>query len=516
MKINKSEIYFILIIVLLAFALRVFDILNFPWGLHVDEVENALLSIKADWMHPPIYFVGGKAGGKNIIFIYLLKLSREVFFGNTIFALRIVPVTLGTLTVLFYYIFNKQLLKKPYYALLATLPLCFSVTHIAFSRLALRTILVPLFIILIANLLLKFLRSKSNKYLYLYALFLGIGMYTYYSFLAVIPIGILVLIFLVYKKIIDKNLFLKLCFITLIVITPMLHFWSNPDNRHEYFRRSEGISITNPIWHHNSQKWLIKTVFTNSFVVLNKLTINSYTDERNNYRYQIPYTGMIDPFILILFITLLIVFIKTNPNKKDKLEKLVLGFMILSASALGAIITVELRGYTIRLLPTYTFILIFLSYLIYYALKATKKQSLKIFITLMIIFSVIFNFYSTFVNLKQQWATRERFDEDYYSLGLRVKEEINLNPTLKVYIPDGDERYKSMFYTNFQNPNLILINQFKVFENVPKTEEEKLMVIRESDFNNKVDRYVNFLDRITKIETLPKLRAYGFVLVKFR
>ena len=516
MKINKVEIFYALLLIITAFTLRVYDITNFPWGLHVDEVDKFLISLNADWLHPPAFFYGWRSGGRDIIFIYLLKFSREVLFGNTIFALRIVPIIIGTLAVLFYYLLNRQTQKKWQYAILTTLVLCFSLTHITFSRLVLRAILVPQFIFLIAFFLVKFINSKNTKYLLLYSLFLGLGIYTYYSFLAVIPIGILVLTFLVYKKIITLKLLMLLCFITILIISPMLKFWTNDENRNEYFRRSKGISITNPIWHHNSEKWLIKTVFYNSYVILNKLSINTYTNEINNYRYQIPYRGMIDPFIVTLFFTLLILFLKSTINKKDKVERVLLGLCILGASTLGAIITVDLRGYTIRLLPTFTFILIFLSYLIYFAQKNYKSKKLNIFIILMVSLSIVFNFYSTFVTLRHQWATHERFDEDYYNLGLIIKEKLKQNPNLVIYIPNGDERYKNMFYTNFDRQVLLKTDQYKVFKKIPRTEVDKIMVIRESDFNNKVNKYKEYKDRILNIEIIPKLRAYGFVVIDFK
>ena len=517
MKINKKEILFIIILVGIAFLLRFYDILNFPWGLHVDEVDNALLSVKADWFHPPAFFYGWKSGGRNIILIYLLKFSRELVFGNTILALRIVPVVIGTLTVLLYYLFNKKLFKNTKLAFILTLPLCFSVTHIVFSRLVLRTILVPFLIILIANFFIKYVHTKNKFYLYLYSLVLGIGIYSYYSFLAVIPIGIFILIFLVYKKIINLKFFFSLCLITLVAITPMLHFWTNTQNRAEYFRRSKGISITNPIWHHNSEKWFIKTLFINNpLVVLNKLTINSYTDERNNYRYQIPYIGMIDPFIWVLFFSLLYLYIKNYKNKKDKIEKIFVAICILGASALGAIVTVELRGYTIRLLPTYTFLYIFLSYLAYYSINKLKSKKILKFVIILVFFSISFNFYATFINLKTQWATHERFDEDYFNLSLITKEKLKQNPDIKIYIPDGDERYKNIFYVNFGSKNIEKINQQKVFDYIPKSDKNKIMLIRESDFNKKVNKYSSYQNRITSIEIIPKLRAYGFVIVEFK
>jgi len=514
MKIKKQELLFIIILVSIAFLLRFYDILNFPWGLHVDEVENAILSTNANWQSPVVYFSGWRAGGKEPIFIFLLKFSRELIFGNTILALRIVPVIIGTLTILLYYLFNKQLFKNPKLAFLLTLPLCFSVTHIVFSRLVLRTILVPFLIILIANFFVKYVHTKNKLYLYLYSILLGIGIYTYTSFIAIIPIGIFILLFLVYKKIINLKSFFSLCLITLMVITPMLHFWTNTQNRAEYFRRSKGISITNPIWHHNSEKWFIKTLFINNpLVALNKLTINSYTDQRNNYRYQIPYVGMVDPFIWVLFFLLLYFYTKTCQNKKDKIEKLIVAICILGASALGAIVTVELRGYTIRLLPTYTFIYLFLSYLAYYFVKKSKK--IPVFIVILVISSIFFNFYTTFVNLKTQWATRERFDEDYFNLSLIIKKRLKQNPNLEIYIPDGDERYKNIFYVNFGSKNIKKINQQKVFNYIQKSSTKKIMLIRESDFNKKVNKYSKYKERITNITIIPKLRAYSFVIVEF-
>ncbi|MDA1338149.1 MAG: glycosyltransferase family 39 protein [bacterium] len=516
MKINKTEILYILTLILIAFGLRSYDILNFPWGLHVDEVDKILMSISADWKHPPAFFYGWKSGGRNPIYIYLIKFSREILFGNSIFAIRIIPVTIGTLTVLFYYLFNKQLFKNSKLAFLISLPLCFALTHNTFSRLSLQTILVPFFIMLIANFYIAFINSKNKRFLYFYSIFLGLGLYSYYSFLAVIPIGVLLLLFLLYKKRLNFKLFFILCLIILLVISPMLKFWSNKENRNEYFRRSQGISITNPIWHHNSEKWFIKTIFYNAYVVVNKITINSYTDERNNYRYQIPFKGMVDPFILILFITFLYLYIKSKYQTKEKLEKLILGISILIASTLGAIITVELRGYTVRLLPTFTFIFLTLSFLIYFVQQNYKIKYLNKILFLTVCLSILFNFYSIFFTLKTQWATHERFDEDYYNLGLILKKRLENNQNLVIYMPDGDERYKNILYTNFGRKIIVRIDQYKVFNKIPETNVDKIMVIRESDFNKKVNKYSLFKNRFSQVQIIPKLRSYGFIIIEFR
>ena len=55
-----------------------------------------------------------------------------------------------------------------------------------------------------------------------------------------------------------------------------------------------------------------------------------------------------------------------------------------------------------------------------------------------------------------------------------------------------------------------------MFKKIPRTEVDKIMVIRESDFNNKVNKYKEYKDRILKIEIIPKLRAYGFVVIDFK
>ena len=83
-------------------------------------------------------------------------------------------------------------------------------------------------------------------------------------------------------------------------------------------------------------------------------------------------------------------------------------------------------------------------------------------------------------------------------------------------MPDGDERYKNILYTNFGRKIIVKVDQYKVFNKIPETNVDKIMVIRESDFNKKVNKYSLFKNRFSNVQTIPKLRAYGFVIIEFR
>src|SRR5258708_7732467 len=139
----------LLLIFLLAFAIRFIDLTNVPPGLYIDEVSigyNAyeILTTGKD-EHGEKFPMAFRAFGeyKMPVYVYMTVASIALFGKNT-FAVRLPAFLTGFLTVVFFYYLLKELIaldKKfmPYhltkaFLLLSTLLLALSPWHITFSR----------------------------------------------------------------------------------------------------------------------------------------------------------------------------------------------------------------------------------------------------------------------------------------------------------------------------------------------------------------------------------------------
>jgi 4-amino-4-deoxy-L-arabinose transferase-like glycosyltransferase len=173
--------WFLLILILLvATALRVVALDTLPPGLYHDEAFYGLdaLSILRGAGFP-IFFEGN--GGREPFFIYAQTLSLGVF-GATPWALRISAAFFGVLTVATFFVLVRALTGGRYaneVALVAAAGLATSYWHLHFSRVGWRAILLPLFACLAFYWFWRAYRSgRLREYVFAGAL-LGASLYTY-------------------------------------------------------------------------------------------------------------------------------------------------------------------------------------------------------------------------------------------------------------------------------------------------------------------------------------------------
>ncbi len=139
----------LLIIIFIAFVLRVWQLPDLPSGLWYDEAYNVM---DARWVatteNYPIFFVGNN--GREPMWHYLLLLSTT-FFGNTTFAVRWVGALAGVLTIpityqfarLFLHPFIENSAQRRWFALTAAAWIAVSWWHLLNSRAGFRPILLP-------------------------------------------------------------------------------------------------------------------------------------------------------------------------------------------------------------------------------------------------------------------------------------------------------------------------------------------------------------------------------------
>ncbi|NJN94827.1 MAG: hypothetical protein HC875_12380 [Anaerolineales bacterium] len=251
---------FLVLIIILAFGLRVFQLNTLPLSLSLDEAVDgldALLLVRLPWLTP---FLQNNFG-RETLFFYLQGLLLKLT-GISIFSLRFASVLAGTLTIPLLYAvgkrlalerstFNVQRLNPTTLSLLAAAGLAVSYWHIYFSRVSLRAILLPP---LLLGLIYCFWRGwdspqprEKRRQGWLLAAGFLLGL-TFYTYLAARLLPGLFLIFFVFELIRNKSVhlaklldFLLFCSAAAITALPLLlYFQQNPQALNS---RTEAISI---------------------------------------------------------------------------------------------------------------------------------------------------------------------------------------------------------------------------------------------------------------------------------
>jgi 4-amino-4-deoxy-L-arabinose transferase-like glycosyltransferase len=239
-------------ILLLAAFLRVWQIQEIPPGIYPDEAVNTADAIRTlETKQPQVFYPANN--GREGLFNNLLALSFALF-GISIWSFKILPATIGVLTVFGQYLlahelFRKQLGEKrsQLIGLFSSFLLAISFWHINFSRIGFRAILLPLALSFAFFFLLRGMRLKKLWSFGAAGIIYGLGAYTYISFrlsALLVMAAFLMWFFQALKEKWLKQFILSVCifaFVSLAIATSLLlYFVSHPDF---FFARAEGVSI---------------------------------------------------------------------------------------------------------------------------------------------------------------------------------------------------------------------------------------------------------------------------------
>ncbi len=268
MKSKYKTWILIFIIIIIAGFLRAYNIKSLPPGLYPDEAMNGNNALEAistgNWK---VFYP--ENNGREGLFINIQGLSIETF-GNEPWALRIVSVIFGTLTVLGVYFLAKELFVKlsrrfgrdsdftseqtenkiiplnQKIALLSAFLIATSFWHINFSRIGFRAIMAPFFLTWALYFLLKGLR---NQKWFLYGIIsgfvYGLGMHSYIAYRAT-PLLILIVFgmwFFTHKE--SRKATIKIFIVfgvfSLLAFAPLgYHFLKNPA---DFMGRTSQVSV---------------------------------------------------------------------------------------------------------------------------------------------------------------------------------------------------------------------------------------------------------------------------------
>ncbi|MEX2033130.1 MAG: glycosyltransferase family 39 protein [Candidatus Colwellbacteria bacterium] len=276
----KKGYWLLLLIIVIAVFLRLWNLPDAPPGLYPDEAmngNNALESLaNSDWK---VFYP--ENNGREGLFINIQSFSVSLF-GNEPWALRLPSAIFGILTVLGIYFLTKELFRdkilfsrlssvealeqrsglreNEILALIVAFLLATSFWHINFSRIGFRAIMAPFFLTWGTYLLLLSLskiqsvsaswRTWRTKFLllsFLAGAVYGLGMHSYIAYRAT-PLLILFIIIAywlknknreVRKKILLSSLFFILA--SIVVFLPLgIHFLNNPA---DFFGRTTQVSV---------------------------------------------------------------------------------------------------------------------------------------------------------------------------------------------------------------------------------------------------------------------------------
>lgn len=209
-----------IIIFISAFFVRVYNLGLFP--LNHDEATWALTSVEHfdKVLGIPVACFNGYIRPFLIYFIFFTK----KIFSSTALAVRIPSAMVGVATVVLIYQLAKEMYGKRA-GLISALLLSFLPWHVIQSRDGREMIATPFLGCLIALMLFKAIRKRSNGYLMLFWIFLGVGsFYTYQLSILFVPIFVIVLLFLRKRfRWVKPRIFLAGILTFLIILSPLIY-----------------------------------------------------------------------------------------------------------------------------------------------------------------------------------------------------------------------------------------------------------------------------------------------------
>jgi len=224
---EKSSFLWLVLILVLGFALRFYRLESIPPSLFGDEVDvgyqaYSILRTGRDYSgNPwPINFQS-LADWRTPLFLYA-TVPFVWLFGLTEWGVRLAPALFGVFTIPLFYLLVKELFKSEKIGLLAALFLAISPWHLQYSRAAFE-VTQMLFLLLLG--VWFFLRGlKISRYLLLAAPFLALAPYSYNTAKLFVPLLVvfLVVVFLKDLKRLKKKDLILAALIFVLVSLPLI------------------------------------------------------------------------------------------------------------------------------------------------------------------------------------------------------------------------------------------------------------------------------------------------------
>lgn len=229
----KPSQFILILIVLLAFFLRFYRVVDIPPSLNWDEVSigynaySVLKTGKDEWgVFLPLHF---QSYGEFKLPVQIYASIPGIYlFGLNELGLRITPVVYGTLTVLLLYFLGLELFKKRTVGLVAAFLLSISPWHIQLTRASFESSFACFWVVLGILFLIKGFRKKS--YLVLSTIFFLISIYTYNTARIFTPLFLGAIFLIYFRFLMERKKVILIAFIVFIIgLLPLIPFTLNGD-----------------------------------------------------------------------------------------------------------------------------------------------------------------------------------------------------------------------------------------------------------------------------------------------
>jgi 4-amino-4-deoxy-L-arabinose transferase-like glycosyltransferase len=227
------------LILILAYAafLRLYRLADLPPGLYRDEAANGTDARRGFAIFYPAN------NGREGLFIDIQAVSIAAF-GNEPWALRLPSAVFGVLTVGGLYLLGAELFGEEA-GLLAAFFLATSFWHLNFSRIGLRAISAPCFLVWSLWLLLTGMRRARSLLLVFAAIVYGLGFYTYIAY-RITPLLIAIVL---YRMRASRRASLLFTATAALTIAPLaIYFALHPAALTEYPERISVLHHSQPAW----------------------------------------------------------------------------------------------------------------------------------------------------------------------------------------------------------------------------------------------------------------------------
>ena len=237
-----------ILVVALAFFLRLHLLPSVPFGWHHDEATKGLMArdVLAGKYHP-VFF--SAFTGREALYVYL-EAGAFALFGEGMFAGRLLSAFVGVLTVATTYALGKALCGRRV-GILAAAMFAVSLWHLIASRNGYRAVIQPLVQLPALWFLFRGWRSERRRWSFVVAgLFLGLTQYTYTAARA-FPVLVVAVVF--FALILAPSLIIRrwaslvsMFLVALVVFAPLgVYFYRHPI---DFYGRAVQISVFTPEW----------------------------------------------------------------------------------------------------------------------------------------------------------------------------------------------------------------------------------------------------------------------------
>ena len=402
----RSDIVFLLIIILVSIGVIFYRFVDIPHALHYDEVEFARLALSLDGK--PYAPYSPLATGHSTLYFYILLFSFKIF-GVTPFALRFPAAVFGILTTVIFYFIMKHVFSKvkynfiPFFATFSFITLRW---YFNFARFSFEATF--LFFLEFCSILAFFIfrENKKLKWIVLSGAFAGLAYNSYTSGRLFFALPVLFLVLdIPFKKLFTwKGLKPVVSFLVpfILFILPITIYLSI----HKDTRVDQLFFIMN---HEMTISEKAAGVWQNITGTLGMFHIKGDVNGVHNY----PNKPILNPITGVLFVVGLVLSIR---KWKEFYNKFFIAYFILSI--FPAILTYPWENpHMLRTITAVPAVIYFVTLSIIYSIDLTKYKKMAItFFSVLILISAVYELRTYFLYHARvlQEAFRMRKELPYY------------------------------------------------------------------------------------------------------